>query len=142
MSTQQYFLLSALVVCISGCGANSDREEKETYTRSDCIVGFDIDWETSDEMQLQDINRNLAIFITSADVRSRYPIAGMTYPPSRDRYYVQYSDDCESKYKLTESLVSELSRVNEIVRFEIYRERVEPSSKTIDIGGAAWRDGH
>jgi hypothetical protein len=128
------FLCLALVVA-----ANSHAEERPT--RSECIIGFYLDW-AQVKADRHDV-RNA--FVLTPEEMQRLYVSHVTFGLAIDavgsHLYFQFHENCEKKADQADKIISVWrSRGLDLPRFDRMRDPIEPSPDTIDDRGPSWRD--
>src|SRR5579862_812253 len=104
-------------------------------TRSECIVGYSLDW--SKVKNQHDARNSLAIEPTGDNRISA--LAGMILSDGGDRIYFQFRKDCEKKQALAESLISFWRKSGvDLPTFKRIDDPISPSVNTIDLRGPDW----
>jgi hypothetical protein len=132
------FLKSLTLACIASL-ILSPAMAGPKPTRSECIIGFKLDW--------SGVKGDPADVRNSWDFRHDDPawwevFAGYVISPQGKRLYLQFAKDCDRKAEMAAELIeSWRSKHLELPNFERLKEPIIPSPWTIDIQGEAWRDG-
>ena len=131
-------LVAIFIACLIPVSAVSD----ERPTRSDCIIGFVVDWKrvTADRYEIRE-----GIFDAMYDWRRTYgstdDLAGMILKPDGSRLYLQYRRRCEDKQEMATDLIGFWwSKGLDLPEFERLPGPITPSTDTIDLRGPEWRD--
>lgn len=122
-------------VALSGNGfANSDYKP----TRSECIVGYELDWGNV-KKDRRDVVNSIAALQHTMRVDS---LAGLRFTPSQVALYMIFWSDCGKKWEMSSSQL-DVWRENgiELPEFKRIEGLILPSLDTIDVQGPYWRDG-
>ncbi len=125
-----------IIFLLASCGEDS-LEKNGLYSRSDCIVKFQIDMDELSRDEVRELYDALSYFIRS---EAAYPMAGMTFPNStREFFYVQLSDSCDSRLEITEAMVKRfVSARSQGFNYQVFPDVVCPSPNTISMRGPSW----
>ncbi len=125
-------LFSLLVILACACTQPSQARP----SRSDCIVGYWIDW-TGVRADRADVINSLNI---SADLQRAVSLAGVAAPDT-EHLYMQFSGRCSDRFELAAQVVRTWKQsVDPMPRFMRMDGVISPSPQTIDIRGPHWSD--
>ena len=105
--------------------------------RADCIAGAELLWADEEGDRVGILNQLSDLF----GLTKEYPVAGQSIR-ERERIYIIFARNCAMKDQMMDQILT-IYREN-IPGFPPYRiieERVEPSTKTIEVYGDEWSDG-
>jgi hypothetical protein len=107
-------------------------------TRSECIVGFRLDW-SSVKADRHDVRNSLRM---EPQLLQRIEaFAASTINPDGTRMYLQFKRDCDKKQDLAAQVIAFWqSKSMDLPRFERIDEPIVPSLDTIEATGPSWRD--
>ena len=110
----------------------------ERPTRSECIVGFALNW-AQVKSDPREVRREMYYW------RPRHvnapELAGTSMKPDGSRIYLQYRRHCEEKQQMAADLIGFWrSQGLDLPEFERLPEPIIPSTDTIDFRGPEWRD--
>jgi hypothetical protein len=104
-------------------------------TRSECIVGFDLDWSRVSDIH----SAKISLFAIPPD--SFPDLAGFGFDKTGTRFYLQFKRNCSDKTRMSNDIIGYwqkksvsvpvLKRINDII---------VPSLETIDLSGPYWAD--
>jgi hypothetical protein len=116
--------------------ASTDTAEKPT--RSECIIGFNMDW--SKVKSDRYLVRNSFVHMPPGNRRiARLTSRAMS--DDRTRLYFQFAYDCEKQAEMAATLIEYWrSEGLDLPRFERIEGTITPSVQTIDVQGPFWRD--
>lgn len=107
-------------------------------SRSECIIGFRLDW-SEVSADRRDVTNSMAVVNRTERVDS---LAGLQFGRDQSELYLIFKNDCERKEKLALEQIAYWRKADlELPRFDRIEDPIVPSTKTIDIGGPYWRDG-
>ena len=120
-------LLTSMLAC--------SQEPRQKPSRSECIVGFRLDW--------SGVRANRSDVINSLDVSPELfqsvSLATMSTPDS-DHLYLQFYNKCQNRHELAAQLLSHWQGQEPTPRFVLIDEVICPSPMTIDARGTHWSD--
>lgn len=107
-------------------------------TRSECIIGFRLDWS-----QVPIDRRDIANAIAETNRTERIEtLAGLAFQASHSELYLMFRSGCEAKAQLASEQIDRWRRKGlNLPDFEQIQDPIIPSTETIDIQGPHWRDG-
>ncbi len=128
----------ALIAC------SSDSVNEPKYSRSECIVKIDFNWQRDISTQYRNkIQAEIGDQIVKSLAENSAPAIGISYDhQSAETMYIIFTDQCEKRFELTEEYMAALTQAaSGNYTFMISHEAVIPSENTINIGGEHWTDG-
>lgn len=134
------YLKLLFFIFISSCS----EAQSKLPSRAECIVRVDFVDEQILGHELEEIYPAV-----SAAIRQSNRKGFSVKPPSlaipsdnRKVIYLQYKEKCSERFRLTTELFSSYVKksVNSLPKYEISRDRISPSSSTIDVQGIYWSD--
>lgn len=110
----------------------------EKPTRSECIVGFDLDWSL---VKTNKHNVRNSMFNWPSGNERIVHLTAMAISSDGSHLYFQFSGNCERKKELSATLIGYWrSEGLNLPRFKRIAGTIIPSTKTIDVRGPYWRD--
>ncbi len=111
--------------------------ELERPTRSQCIVGFKLDW-----AGVSDPRNSRHSMMQWPERKARtIPIAVMTFGPDGNSLYMQFWKSCRHKRVHADKLVDFWRSLHiDLPKFTVLSDPIEPSPDTIDAKGKYWKD--
>ncbi len=110
----------------------------ERPTRSECIIGFTMDW-SKVKADRNDVRNSM--FWPEGSQRIE-PLAGTAISLDGTRLYLQFAHDCDDKEEMAEALMAYWRAEGlDLPKFARIDEPIVPSTETIDQRGPSWSDG-
>ncbi len=107
-------------------------------TRSECIIGYDLDW-TGVKADPYDALETMSRLRIEHQKSKR--LAGMSVRSGGAKIYLQFKSRCESKEQMATELIRFWrSQDLDLPDFERLPDPIKPSPDTIDRRGPYWRD--
>jgi len=124
---------ACLTIVVSATGHADSRP-----TRSECIVGFRLDWSQvkGDRHEIRN-----SLFLGSDGARTVQSPPAMAKNPDASRLYMQFRGECGKKDEFAAEVIAYWrSKGLELPRLERIAEPIVPSMDTIEVWGPFWRD--
>jgi hypothetical protein len=122
-----------LIILLLAAGCSDSRP-----TRSECIIGFRLDW--SKVAADQHAIRNSLGLRPIGDQRI-VALSGMAITPDGKELYLQFNRDCDEKAGMAAALIAFWrSEGLDLPVFNRLAEPIVPSTRTMDLKGPDWRD--
>jgi hypothetical protein len=135
----QRAVLASLVCVAMAFAAVVGFAAAQKPTRSECIVGFDLDWSRV-VTNRHDILNSLFDKPT-IDPKTKVSVA-VAVSTNGTRLYLQFRDQCSRKVEMAANLVAFWrSEGLELPVFDPIKGPIIPSPTTIDVQGPHWSDG-
>jgi len=110
----------------------------ERPTRSECIIGYALDW-TGVKTDRYDVIEDMSYWMLKHGRPGQ--LAGTSVGSDASRLYLQYRSSCEKKQQMATKLIGFWRSQNlELPAFERLPDPIAPSTDTIDLKGPDWRD--
>ena len=137
--------LSLMLAPLFSCTYDKNQsQDKEKYTRQECIVKIDLDWSGYELEQIEEVIRNIGDALRrTVDQGKAGNIPSYTFPWRKiGEWYMQFHEDCENKYELASELIKieVVPYVENVPPYIISREVVVPSPGTIYVKGEPWKE--
>jgi len=125
--------LSVVAAAIAIVGYTDSRP-----TRSDCIVGFRLDW-SQVKADRHEVRNSLHLGFEGAQRIGTSAAIAISLIGAH--VYLQFPRDCDKKEELAAEVIAFWrSKGLDLPRFERIEEPIVPSTKTIEVWGPSWRD--
>lgn len=131
-------IIRNLTVFLMALVASLSLMANEKPTRSECIVGYALDW-TQVKTDSHDVRG--AMFYWRPRYNGAQELAGMSLRPDGSRLFLQFKHRCEEKENMASGLIAFWqSKGLDLPTFERLSGPIAPSPDTIDRQGPYWSD--
>lgn len=125
------------VVCCIGIWLLSGASSV-TPSRSECIIGYQLDWSQVQEDHHAVRNGMRALPDSRHEIES---LAGMVISKDGRKLYFQFKNLCDDKIRISKEIIDFwISEGMDIPKLSRIPDPIVPSLETIDIRGLHWRD--
>lgn len=130
-------LVGASLMCLT-LVSNSSGHADPRPMRSECIIGFQLDW-SQVKAGRHGVRNSLHLGPEGAQRIKAQPAIAISQDGTR--LYLQFRHDCEKKQDLAaEVMAFWQSKALDLPRFERIRGPIAPSPDTIEVWGPSWKD--
>ena len=132
-------MAGAFLACLTLLAASASGYAESRPARSECIVGFSLDW-SKVKADRHEVRNSLYI---GPEGRQRIvALAATAINRDGTRLYLQFRRDCEKKQEMAAEVMRFWrSKGLDLPTFERINEPIAPSPDTIEVWGPSWRDG-
>jgi hypothetical protein len=126
-----------LAIAFSTCLIASTTTAATKPTRSECIIGFNLNW--SSVKNPDDVRNSMGHW--SLEVHKVEPLGAMVFSFDGSRLYFQYQSDCDNKTHMAAAVIAYWHAQGlDLPGFERIADPIQPSPREIDVQGPYWSD--